>query len=140
MLRHPSPFQPSATLRARGFTAIELLIVMAVVGILAVVAYNSYVAEVRRSARAELQALVTTAATRQSQFLVDRRRYAESLTTLGITVPSTLAAKYSVALVADNDAAPRYTITATAIGHQAADKCPLLSIDNAGNRTPSGCW
>lgn len=111
-----------------------------IVGILAIVAYNSYVAEMRRSARAELQALVTTAATRQSQFLVDRRRYAESLATLGMTVPASIAGKYTVAVVANNDAAPRYTITATAVGNQAHDKCPTLTVDNAGNRAPAGCW
>lgn len=124
----------------RGFTAIELLIVMAVVGILAVVAYNSYAAEVRRSARAELQSFVTTAATRQSQFLVDRRRYAETLATLGVALPPSLADKYTVTLDADNAGAPRFTITATAIGGQAKDKCPTLTLDNAGNRVPAECW
>lgn len=123
-----------------GFTAIELLIVTTIVGILAIVAYNSYAAEMRRSARAELQSLVTTAATRQSQFLVDRRRYAESLDTLGMSLPPAIASKYTVAVVANNDAAPRYTITATAVGAQASDKCPLLSLDSAGNRAPAGCW
>ena len=138
---HPNlPDRRNSRASARGFTAIELLIVVTIVGILAVVAYNSYVAEMRRSARAELQALVTTAATRQSQFLVDRRRYAESLETLGMSVPASLASKYAVAIAANNDAAPRYTITATALGNQAHDKCPTLTVDNAGNRTPAGCW
>ncbi len=131
---------PKASPRNAGFTAIELLIVMAIVGILAIVAYNSYAAEMRRSARAELQAIVTTAATRQAQFLVDRRRYAESLATLGMSLPPALASKYTLALVAANDPAPRFTITATAVGSQASDKCPTLSIDSAGNRTPEGCW
>ena len=124
----------------RGFTMIELVIVMAIVAILSVIAVKSYINEMRRSARADLQALVTTAATRQTQFLVDRRRYAESFATLGMSLPSSLAGKYTVTLVANNDAAPRYTITATAIGNQAYDKCPTLSLDNAGNRTPAECW
>ena len=31
-------------------------------------------------------------------------------------------------------------INATAIGNQAYDKCPTLTLDNAGNRTPAECW
>jgi type IV pilus assembly protein PilE len=137
---HPRSFRAGCRPARRGFTAIELLVVMAVVGILSVIAYNSYVSEMRRSARADLQALASTIATRQSQFLVDRRRYAESLAVLGMSVPPKLAAKYTVTLVADNDARPRFTLTATAIGNQAHDKCPTLAIDDAGNRTPAECW
>jgi type IV pilus assembly protein PilE len=125
---------------AAGFTAIELVIVMAIVGILSVIAFTSYLSEMRRSARADLQALATSVATRQSQFLVDRRRYAESLATLGMSVPPSLSGKYTLTLVAVNDPAPRFTLTAVAIGNQAHDKCPTLPLDNAGNRTPAECW
>ena len=126
--------------RQRGFTLVELVIVMVIIGILAMIAYPAYTAEVRRAARADMQSLVTTFASRQSQFLVDRRRFATALDAVGLVVPTKLASKYSVAVVATEGPPPGFTITATAIGAQALDKCPTLALDNAGNRTPDGCW
>jgi type IV pilus assembly protein PilE len=126
--------------RSSGFSLVELAIVVAIVGILAAIAYPLYLEQMRRSARSELQSLATTAASRQSQFLVDRRRYAASLAALGIGVPASLTSKYSVVVAAVDGPPPAYTITATAIGTQAHDKCPTLVLDNAGNRTPAGCW
>jgi type IV pilus assembly protein PilE len=88
-----------------------------------------------------MQSLATTAASRQSQFLVDRRRYASSLSALGINVPSPLSSKYTVAVAAADGPPPSYSITATAVGTQARDtRCATLVLDNAGNRTPAGCW
>ena len=126
--------------RSRGFSLIELVIAVAIVAILAAIAYPAYTEQVRRSARSEVQSLATTAASRQSQFLVDRRRYAAALDALNVALPSSLTSKYTVAVAAVDGPPPAYTITATAIGAQARDKCPTLVLDNAGNRTPAGCW
>ena len=126
--------------RSRGFSLIELVIAVAIVAILAAIAYPLYTEQMRRSARSEMQSLATTAASRQSQFLVDRRRYAASLDALNVALPSSLTSKYSVVVAAVDGPPPAYTITATAIGAQSRDKCPTLVLDNAGNRTPAGCW
>ncbi len=130
----------SAGPRDRGFALIELVIVVAIIGILAAIAYPAYTEQVRRSARSEMQSIATTAASRQSQFLVDRRRYAGSLDALGLAMPAALVSKYTVAVVAVDGPPPAFTITASAIGKQAYDKCPALALDNAGNRTPAECW
>ncbi|HVE50915.1 MAG TPA: type IV pilin protein [Casimicrobiaceae bacterium] len=124
-----------------GFSLIELVIVVAIIGVLAAAAYPLYTDQVRRSARAEMQSIATTAASRQSQFLVDRRRYASSLSALGISVPAPLSSKYTVVVAAADGPPPSYSITATAVGSQARDtRCPTLVLDNAGNRSPAGCW
>jgi type IV pilus assembly protein PilE len=126
--------------RAAGFSLIELGMAMAIVTIIAAIAIPSYSSYARRSARSEVQALMTTAATRQTQFLVDRRRYADSLSALNLPLPASLGGKYSVAVASGNGPPPTFTITATASGNQAKDVCPTLAIDQAGQRTPAKCW
>lgn len=68
-----------------GFTLIELMVVVAIVGILAAIAYPSYLDQVRKGRRAEAQALLMELAQRQQNFLMIRRRYASSLDELGYT-------------------------------------------------------
>lgn len=130
----------SSSSAARGFSLMELVIVLVVIGVLLMIAVPAYTDQMRRSARAEMQSFVTTAASRQTQFLVDRRRYAPSLDALGIAVPAGLASKYLVAIAAADGPPPTYAIVATAVGAQVYDKCPTLALDNAGNRTPAECW
>lgn len=145
----PSPPAAAAADRARrcvpardqaGFTLIELVMVVAIVTLLAAIAVPIYSDQARRSARAEVQALITTAATRQTQFLVDRRRYADSMSSLNLSLPTSLSGKYTIAVATADGPPPTFAITATATGNQAKDKCPTIALDNAGNRTPAGCW
>lgn len=130
----------SAGRAAPGFTLLEVMVVTAIVAVLAAIALTSYAAYVRRSARAEAQSTLTEAASRQQQFLVDRRRYASSLSALGMAAPPDLAAKYSVTFVTQAGPPPGFTLTAQAIGDQAKDKCPTLTLDSGGTRTPTECW
>lgn len=125
-----------------GFTLIEVLIVLVILAILAAIALPSYAEHVRKSARAEAQSFLTDVATRQHQFMVDRRRYAGSLTALGIAAPDTVRKKFvdPITIDAPDVVPPTFTLTALASGDQAKDKCPTLTLDSAGNRTPADCW
>ena len=76
--------------RVRGFTLIELIIVIAIVALLVAVALPSYRDHVRKSRRAEAQAYLMSVAGRQSQFLVDTRAYATTLATINIPMPSSV--------------------------------------------------
>jgi hypothetical protein len=51
-----------------------------------------------------------------------------------------LSGKFNFGAAAANGPPPTFTLTATATGDQAKDPCPVLTIDNAGNRTPAMCW
>jgi len=67
----------------RGFTLIELMIVIAIVGILAGIAYPSYMDHVRKGNRAKAQTFLMDVAQRQQSYLIVHRQYATSLTQLG---------------------------------------------------------
>lgn len=131
-----------ASARAQaGFTLVELVVVMAIVGILAAVAIPMYQSQVQRGHRASAQAVLLDAATRQRQFLIDQRAYASTLTELGLTVPATLSSRYVVTVEAQASATPpTFKVLATPAGTQTSDKCSVLSVDQAGARLPASCW
>jgi type IV pilus assembly protein PilE len=140
MAKQQAMFQALRGRSARGITLIELVVAMAILAILAAVAIPNYSDYVRRGTRADVQAFLMDVALRQQQHLVDRRSYAATLGALGVTVPSSIAGKYDVALVVDNAAAPQFTLTATPQGGQDGEACGALSLDAAGNKTPAKCW
>lgn len=126
----------------RGFTLIELMIAVAVIGILIAVALPSYDSAMRKSHRGEAQAVLMDIATRQQQMLVDTRKYVATVEDLHTSVPTRVSARYTIAISLGSGPKPTFTATATPIGEQAKDgSCaPLLSIDQNGTKLPAGCW
>ena len=131
-----------------GFTLIELMVVVVIVGVLAAVAIPSYQSHVIKGNRTAAQGFMLKIATREEQYLLDARTYTNALATLGLTQPSETTGKYNFAVTvatATTDpgyvagvALPQYTITATAIGNQATDGS--LTLDNTGTKTPTAKW
>ncbi len=135
----------TSTRATRGFSLIELVIVVAIVAILAAIAFPSYEAQLRTSARAEAESFVTDIATRQQQYMIDRRSYAPSIAALGMSEPASLASKYTFTIAVTDGPPPTYRVTATALGRQAYDKCSgadasVLTLDNTGQKNPPNCW
>ena len=128
----------------RGFTLIELMVAVAIVGILVAIAYPSYAGHVRKSKRATAQAALVDMASKQQAYLLDRRAYSTALADIGFAAPQEVVNAYTFTVVADNAASPmQFTATATPIGAQTAQGELALSLNQAGARTPvatSGYW
>jgi len=123
--------------KQKGFTLIELMITVAVVGILTAIALPSYNSHLRKSRRADAQSALMNIASRQQQMLLDTRAYSNSLTS---TVPANVAANYSISVTVGTGVVPSFTAKATPTGGQAADQCGVLSIDQTGAKLPASCW
>lgn len=134
--------------RANGFTLIELMVVVAVVGILIAVAYPSYSNYLLKGRRAAAQGHLMDIAQRQQQYLLDARAYAASVSELGVTTPTDVSKYYTIAITNPNPAftgsSPSFITSAAPIGAQADDQCGTLSLDSTGNKATStaatGCW
>lgn len=72
--------------RTAGFTLIELMIVVAIVGILAAIAYPSYIDSVRKGRRAEGRAAIANLLQQQERFFTQNNRYQDFLSS---AVPAT---------------------------------------------------
>lgn len=127
----------------RGFSLIELMIAVVIISILAAVALPSYQRYTLRGTRAEAQSHMMEIAARQGQFLIDNRAYAASVAALGITTPSSVSTKYTIAINVPAANPPTFSITATPSGSQASDTCGTLTLTSAGAKSASGtgtCW
>lgn len=128
----------------RGFTLIELMIAVAIVGILASIALPSYQDYVRKGRRADAQAFMHEVASRQQHFLVDRRMYASTLAALGLAAPSSVSPHYNITLtnVVNNVQPMGFTLQAAPIAGQAQDTCGTLTLNAQGAKgaDKGGCW
>ncbi len=129
-------------MKTKGFTLIELMVAIAIIGILAAIAYPSYTEHVRSTRRAEVSAVLLEAAQ------VVERRYSQTGAYTGAQIPARSPQSGDAAynLVFANGAAGDggYLITATAVsgGRMAGDDCATMSINALGVKTPvdEKCW
>ena len=125
---------------AKGFTLMELLIAVVIVGILASIAYPAYLDYLYRTRRSDGQAALMNLATYMEHYYTENNAYTgATLAGLGLTNASQQG-YYTVAISAL--AASSYTLTATPVAPQSGDTtCPTITLTNTNVKGPTlTCW
>jgi type IV pilus assembly protein PilE len=139
---------PSSRLQ-RGFTLIEVMIVVAIIGILAAVAYPSYQEYVRRAARGDAQADMMEIAQNLERFFTLNNQYAATRAGAAYVLPMNQSprsggARYNFQI--QFPTAQTYLLSAVPTAAQARDACATLTLNQAGQTTPNlgtdgrPCW
>lgn len=130
-----------------GFTLIELMIAVAIVGILASIAYPAYTDYTLRANRTEGQRELLRIASLMEQHFLDNRVYTADLTALGLSNSpfTTENGYYEIAATVTPSATDTFLLTATGKKSQVSDTgCTIMTIDQTGAKTPSttssDCW
>ncbi|NOT10422.1 MAG: type IV pilin protein [Methylococcaceae bacterium] len=144
-----------------GFTLIELMIVVAIVGILAAIAYPSYQDSVMKSRRADVKGVILGLANAMERHFTEFNNYCDAAaggtavancdtatedtgTPSIYTIPTETTTYYTVTISAAT--ANSYTLSAEPTGGQANDKCGTLTLTDTGVKnnseglSQSECW
>jgi len=145
----------------RGFTLVEIMVVLAIVMTLAAIAMPSYTENIKQSKRAEAKAQLLEAAQYMQRFYSQNDSYAQNRAGTAVTIPDALARvprtaaagsqNYSIGFATPAPTTATFTLQAAprVDGSMAGDKCGTFTLTQAGQRgvagnaagtTADSCW
>lgn len=127
----------------KGFTLVELLIVVMIIGILAAIAVPAYNSSVLKGKRSDGKTALMDATSRLEQFYLDNKSYTADMTQLGYSAAANVDSSdgYYKLKIGGCPIASCYVVTAIAQGSQADDKdCNPMTVNSLGVKTPTACW
>lgn len=131
----------------QGFSLMELMVAVAIVGIIAAIAIPSYNGYVLQSRRTDAVAFLLEAAGEQVRFFSENNAYATTMTMLGYGNNAEPSENGHYTISVTSTASNVFTLTATPAGDQARDlECANFTIDSIGTKNVSGtatradCW
>lgn len=128
----------------QGFSLIELMIVVAIIGVIGAIALPAYLDSTRKANRRDAQAYMTEFA----QFM--ERNYSESfkyhlesdgataITINSYPLPDSVNTHYTPSFTTLT--ATAFTIQVVPKGSQASDSCGTMTLTETGANTPANCW
>jgi type IV pilus assembly protein PilE len=146
---HNIPTRAPTSTRARGFTLVELMVVVAIVSLLTMIAIPSYAYFMKKSRRGDAEATLMDIAQREQQYLIDARAYAPDTLTLNSTPPGDVSAFYTITICGatppaacgvPGGAPPFFVVVATPIAGTVQAGDFTLTLDSNGVRGPVAAW
>ncbi len=123
----------------------ELLVVMAIIGIISAIALPQYQQYTRETRRVAAQSALSDAQTRQEQFFLDNKTYTTTVGAGGLNMATTTDGGFYALSVTNPTGcviASCFVLTATpqSVGNQTSDICGTLNLQSDGSKTPNECW
>ena len=136
----------SSRVQSAGFTLVELMITVAIVGILAAISYSAYTQQMTKSRRATARALLLDVMQHEERWFTANNTYTATLTDMGY--PATLeteANSHQISLAAGPSGAIVSSVAVTATALVADAGCLTLVLDSTNRKTatgstPTACW
>lgn len=129
--------------KSSGFTLIEMMVVVAIIGVLSVIAFNAYTEQVRKAKRAEGKAALLAAAQRLERFATNNGRYPPTLAAAAISDKSSkddpARSPYNISIVAGatGDITTSWVLTAAVSTFFTDPRCGDLTFNNLGQKSVS---